>query len=257
MWTGGLLAALVALGAVGPKQPVTPTGAAPVAATSSPTTTKREADAEDTVDAEAAAAKMAAADRVAADGASAKAAGAKAAAAKAAIEKAAAAKRASTFVVIDVVDGDTVRLANGEKVRVVGIDTPEQGECNYETATRKMEALVLGKTVTLAESDEDRDRYGRLLRYLDVGNRDAGLEMLKAGLAIARYDSCDGYGAHPRGDSYIAADTATPNRPCATPSAASRPPASEPQPQPPTAWRAIARACPSRATWTAPTSTGR
>lgn len=126
-------------------------------------------------------------------------------------------------VVVHVVDGDTISLDSGEKVRLVGIDTPEKGQCNYEAATRKMETLVLGKRVTLGDSDEDRDKLGRLLRYVDVGTLDAGLEMLKSGLAVARYDSRDGYGAHPREALYVATDNETPNRTCTNPSPAPRP----------------------------------
>jgi hypothetical protein len=114
-----------------------------------------------------------------------------------------------------VVEGDTVELGNGETVRVVGIDTPEGGECGYDQATANMERLILGKRVRLTVSDEDRDRYGRLLRYVDVGRLDAGLQQITAGLATARYDSRDGYGYHPRENRYIAADKATPNKKCA------------------------------------------
>ena len=65
-------------------------------------------------------------------------------------------------------------------------------------------------------SKDDVDKYGRLLRYVDVGGTDAGLSLIKAGLAIARYDSRDGYGAHREEDAYIAADAAAPNKTCAT-----------------------------------------
>ncbi len=60
-------------------------------------------------------------------------------------------------------------LGNGETVRLVGIDTPEMGECGYERATEALTDLVGGRVVTLGESDEDRDQYGRLLRYVDRG----------------------------------------------------------------------------------------
>jgi endonuclease YncB( thermonuclease family) len=120
-----------------------------------------------------------------------------------------------TFLVTDVVDGDTVDLGNGERVRLVGIDTPEVGECGFEQAAALMRRLVLGRRVRLAVSDEDRDRYGRLLRYVDVGSRDAGLAEIRAGLAIARYDSRDGYGFHPRENRYIDADRTTPDQRCA------------------------------------------
>ncbi len=115
-----------------------------------------------------------------------------------------------TFRVEYVVDGDTVRLRNGETVRLAGIDTPERGECGADQATRALQRLVLGREVRLGETDEDRDQYGRLLRYLDVDGVDAGLSQIRAGLAVARYDSRDGYGFHPRERQYVAADETSP-----------------------------------------------
>ena len=126
-------------------------------------------------------------------------------------------RRTRTFLVVRVVDGDTIELGNGETVRVVGIDTPEVGQCGYDQATGKMERLVLGRQVKLTVSVENRDYYGRLLRYVDVGPVDAGLRQIKSGVAIARYDSRDGYGYHPREGRYIAADKATPSKGCPKP----------------------------------------
>jgi endonuclease YncB( thermonuclease family) len=123
-----------------------------------------------------------------------------------------AAIAARTYRVARVVDGDTVELGDGRSVRVVGIDAPERGECGFDAATANMQRLVLGERVRLTVSDEDTDRYGRLLRYVDVGGRDAGLAQINAGLAVARYDSRDGYGYHPRENRYIAADKATPDK---------------------------------------------
>ncbi len=122
-----------------------------------------------------------------------------------------------TYVVTRVVDGDTLELGNGETIRLVGVDTPEAGECGFDRAAATLERLVLWKRVRLtASAVEDRDRYGRLLRYVDVGSQDAGLRLIKNGLAIARYDSRDGYGYHPREPRYIAADRASPNVGCST-----------------------------------------
>ena len=128
-----------------------------------------------------------------------------------------------TFLVSRVIDGDTLELANGETVRLVGIDTPERGECGFDAATANLERLVVGKRVRLGISDEDRDGYGRLLRYVDVGTTDAGLRLVKNGRAVARYDSRDGYGAHPRERAYVAADRRSPARGCTQPAAAPAP----------------------------------
>lgn len=119
-----------------------------------------------------------------------------------------------SFVVTHVVDGDTVDLDNGETVRLVGIDTPERGECGYDEARAALVDLVDGQRITLGASDEDRDRYDRLLRYVDVGKVDAGLRLIKQGFAIARYDSRDGYGRHPREARYVKADKASPRAAC-------------------------------------------
>lgn len=119
-----------------------------------------------------------------------------------------------TFLVSYVVDGDTIELDNGETVRLVGIDTPETGECGHQRAADALSRLILDKQVRLVESDEDRDKYDRLLRYIDVGKVDAGLQLIKKGLAIARYDSRDGYGRHPREGRYIAADENAPDVKC-------------------------------------------
>jgi endonuclease YncB( thermonuclease family) len=140
--------------------------------------------------------------------------------------------RRPTFYVSRVIDGDTIELGNGEAVRVVGIDTPEVGECGFEAASAAMSRLVLGKRVQLTISDEDRDGYGRLLRYVDVGETDAGLQLIRNGRAIAAYDSRDGYGFHPRERRYIASDRGSRNLcPMATgDQAPSAPVAPKPQP---------------------------
>lgn len=117
--------------------------------------------------------------------------------------------RPRTYLVVRVVDGDTIDLGNGQTVRLVGIDTPERGECGSERAGDNLARLVLGKRVRLAMSDEDTDRYGRLLRYVDIERVDAGLAQIKQGYAVARYDSRDGYGFHPREPSYVRADRAS------------------------------------------------
>jgi endonuclease YncB( thermonuclease family) len=133
---------------------------------------------------------------------------------------AAAAPTETGWRVVNIVDGDTIDVRNDdgveERVRVVGIDTPERGECAFGEASIAMADLVMGEQVTLvAGAQDDRDRYDRILRYVDVGDTDAGLELIKLGLAIARYDSRDGYGEHPREDEYVAADAAMENMTCA------------------------------------------
>ena len=112
-------------------------------------------------------------------------------------------------MVTNVVDGDTIDVTGGQRVRIIGIDTPEKGHCGYGEATANMRDLVQGKNVVLtAGARDDTDKYGRILRYVDLPDgTDAGLAQITGGFAIARYDSRDGYGHHPREEQYVAADT--------------------------------------------------
>lgn len=116
---------------------------------------------------------------------------------------------AQSLRVTHVVDGDTVDVSTGERIRLIGIDTPERGECGFDEATRRVEELVAGASVVLvAGAHDDVDRYGRLLRYVDADGVDVGEVLLAEGLAISRYDSRDGYGSHPRETGYRLADAA-------------------------------------------------
>ena len=83
----------------------------------------------------------------------------------------AAPSAAPTFRIDRVVDGDTVALTNGARVRLVQIDTPEVGEpeCYGNAASATTRRLLPPGTAVrlLAEPATDRvDRYGRLLRYV-------------------------------------------------------------------------------------------
>lgn len=104
-----------------------------------------------------------------------------------------------------VVDGDTVVLGDGSRVRLIGIDAPEADEPCGERATEALRDLVEHRVVTLGNpgSVRDSDRYGRLLRYLDT-DIDPAASLLSDGLATARYDSTDGYDHHPRQEEYHA-----------------------------------------------------
>jgi len=89
-----------------------------------------------------------------------------------------------------VVDGDTVdvRLASGkrERVRLIGIDTPEVGACGAARATAAARRLALGKRVVLRgdATQDTRDRYNRLLAYVWLpGGRDLGYQLLAGGHA--------------------------------------------------------------------------
>ncbi len=72
------------------------------------------------------------------------------------------------FRISKVVDGDTVELQGGDKVRLLSIDTPEKGEPYYKEATDLVKQYTLGKLVELQYAEKRRDKYGRLLAYVYV-----------------------------------------------------------------------------------------
>ncbi len=112
----------------------------------------------------------------------------------------------------EVVDGDTINMSDGSTVRLIGIDTPERGQCGYEESSAALLQLIVGQSITLVPgARDDVDRYGRLLRYVETNGVDVNLKMIESGHAIARYDGRDGYGVHPRQDAYVAADDLTPS----------------------------------------------
>ena len=82
-----------------------------------------------------------------------------------------------------VIDGDTVELSNGERVRLIGIDTPEVGEYYYEEATIQLRNLVEGKEVRMEVDTNNRDAYDRLLRYIYIGDTFVNYEMVYGGHA--------------------------------------------------------------------------
>lgn len=80
----------------------------------------------------------------------------------------------SEGVVAQVIDGDTIDLASGERVRYLMIDTPEstvEQECWGPEAKAANEMLVSGQTVQLSYDLECEDEFGRLLAYVSVSGQ--------------------------------------------------------------------------------------
>jgi micrococcal nuclease len=69
-----------------------------------------------------------------------------------------------------VIDGDTFVINSGEIIRLLCVNTPEKNQTGYEEATSYLESLILYKEVTLQPSITDKDKYGRLLRFVYVDN---------------------------------------------------------------------------------------
>ena len=85
-----------------------------------------------------------------------------------------------------VIDGDTVVLADGERVRYIGMDTPERGEPFFDEATEYNRRLVEGQRVGLLKDQSETDRFGRLLRYVFAGDILVNADLVREGLAEAK-----------------------------------------------------------------------
>jgi endonuclease YncB( thermonuclease family) len=77
-------------------------------------------------------------------------------------------EQAEGLLCVSVYDGDTLELENGEVVRLIGIDSPEHSDPGGDIARDYLSALVLNRRVILVPGNEERDDYGRLLRYVYV-----------------------------------------------------------------------------------------
>ncbi len=102
---------------------------------------------------------------------------------------------AATACIAGVHDGDSIRLCDGERIRIENIDAPEmqgsprcqrgrQGWCDHDLATRSRDALA-AFTASGKVRIERRgtDRYGRTLARVSVNGIDAGAHLVRQGLA--------------------------------------------------------------------------
>jgi micrococcal nuclease len=104
------------------------------------------------------------------------------------------ARRAATarWTVVDVLDGDTIRVARGhdtDTVRLLGINTPETHhprkpvECFGPEAAAYTDAQLRGRAVELEADIEERDRYDRRLAYVIVDGERFNDELVRRGYA--------------------------------------------------------------------------
>ena len=98
--------------------------------------------------------------------------------------------------IASITDGDTVDvvLADGarETVRLIGINTPESGECWSEESALVLETLIpIGSEIGMTADTSDRDQFDRLLRYLWIGTMSVNQEIVQRGAAISRRYSPD------------------------------------------------------------------
>ncbi len=94
-----------------------------------------------------------------------------------------------TALVTQVIDGDTIVIEGGYRVRYIGIDTPEIHDGVEPFGTEALEAnrqLVEGKVVRLERDVSQTDKYGRLLRYVYADGIFINGELVRLGLAEAK-----------------------------------------------------------------------
>lgn len=92
-----------------------------------------------------------------------------------------------------VIDGDTIELEGGYKLRYIGIDTPETVDprkgvqCFGQEASLRNKELIEGKEIYLEKDVSETDRYGRLLRYVYLATNSASIneQLVSEGFAVS------------------------------------------------------------------------
>jgi micrococcal nuclease len=95
----------------------------------------------------------------------------------------------TTGEVSGIVDGDTVDLASGERIRLLSVDTPEttggKNDCYGQEAKAFTSDFLLNKQVTITYDTECTDRYGRTLAYVAVNGSEVNRALVEGGYACA------------------------------------------------------------------------
>ena len=91
--------------------------------------------------------------------------------------------------VIKVIDGDTIVIEGGEIIRYIGINSPETGQdkddCFAQEAFNANKELIEGKEVKLEKDVSEKDKYGRLLRYVWVDDIFVNEYLVRYGYALS------------------------------------------------------------------------
>jgi len=96
---------------------------------------------------------------------------------------------ARTATVVYVQDGDSIRVeidGQEERVRLIGINTPEQGECFGQEARALLDDMIGGQQVLVGIDVEEFDQYGRILGYVWLGDIFVNAELVRQGAALVR-----------------------------------------------------------------------
>lgn len=90
-----------------------------------------------------------------------------------------------------VIDGDTIELEAGQKVRLIGIDSPESVDpreavqCFGKEAYSNLKTLLEEKIIKLEKDISETDKYGRLLRYVYLDKIFINETLVRTGFAKA------------------------------------------------------------------------
>lgn len=102
----------------------------------------------------------------------------------------------SSGKVVNIVDGDTVDLESGVRIRLLLVDTPEttsgKNDCYGQEAKAFTTATLDGQSVSLQYETECKDRYGRTLAFVSVNGKEINTSLVEKGLACVLYIAPDG-----------------------------------------------------------------
>lgn len=84
-----------------------------------------------------------------------------------------------------VIDGDTVELSDGTRVRMLGIDAPETGTCWGAQARAAATSMLEGRLVGFEYLSTCTDDYGRTLAHIIINGEDASRVLAGAGAVCA------------------------------------------------------------------------
>ena len=88
------------------------------------------------------------------------------------------------LTVIEVTDGDTLKLSSGKTFRLYGVNAPEVKEPFFEEARTFSQNLVLNKEMSFEQEEKYKeDKFGRMLGYVFVNGVNLNLELVRNGLA--------------------------------------------------------------------------
>lgn len=93
-------------------------------------------------------------------------------------------------LVTEVIDGDSIKLANKQTIRLASLDAPALGNCMGQEAKTALTKLVLGKRVVL--TSPETDHYGRILALVWVHGRLVNEYLIRYGFAVSLREYVEG-----------------------------------------------------------------